>query len=363
MKTFSLCMIVKDEEKTLARCLNSVKEIMDEIIIVDTGSSDRTREVAARFTDKIFAFPWSDDFSAARNYSFGRASMDYIMWLDADDIVLPGDAVKLKTLKGELADQVNVVMMRYNTVFDEQGNVVFSYSRERLVKRTCRFQWREPVHEYIETCGQYLNADIAVTHARPADRPGSNRNIQIYEHIIASGQELSARGIYYYARELKDNERWEDAVRRFEQFLDEGRGWVEDNISACGELARCYLALQNEGKALAAMLRSFDFDTPRAEICCQIAYLFMNRLDYRQAACWFELALNLKKPQNSWGFFQQDYWGYIPSLECAVCYDKLGDYEKAASFNDRAAEFKPDSPAVLHNKIYFRNRTDASKDQ
>ena len=77
MVSISLCMIVKNEEDVLSRCLESVSGLVDEIIIVDTGSTDRTQETAACFTDKIFAFPWQDDFAAARNEAFSHASMDY----------------------------------------------------------------------------------------------------------------------------------------------------------------------------------------------------------------------------------------------------------------------------------------------
>ena len=73
MITISLCMIVKNEEKLLARCLDSVAGLMDEIIIVDTGSTDRTKEIAARYTDKIYDFEWVQDFSAARNFAFSKA--------------------------------------------------------------------------------------------------------------------------------------------------------------------------------------------------------------------------------------------------------------------------------------------------
>ena len=69
MATISLCMIVRDEEQTLARCLDSICGLVDEIILVDTGSVDRTVEIAGKYTEKIFYFPWIDDFSAARNFS------------------------------------------------------------------------------------------------------------------------------------------------------------------------------------------------------------------------------------------------------------------------------------------------------
>ena len=87
MATLSLCMIVRNEEEVLGRCLESVKDLADEVIIVDTGSDDRTKEIAARFTDRIFDFEWRDDFSAARNFAFSKGTKDFLMWLDADDVI------------------------------------------------------------------------------------------------------------------------------------------------------------------------------------------------------------------------------------------------------------------------------------
>jgi tetratricopeptide (TPR) repeat protein len=142
--------------------------------------------------------------------------------------------------------------------------------------------------------------------------------------------------------------------------LDSGLGWGEDNIAACSELAKCYKLTNNPQKALDALMRSFYYDTPRAEPCCEIGYYFKEQNNYRLAVFWFELALKLEKPKDSWGFFQEDYWGFIPNIECAVCYDKLGDYEKAEQYNDNAARYKPDSPFVLYNKKYFKSKRETS---
>src|SRR3990167_6711291 len=87
MPTISLCMIVKNEERYLDQCLNSVKDLADEIIIVDTGSTDRTKEIAKKFNAKIFDFKWTDDFSAARNESIKHATKDWILVLDADEVL------------------------------------------------------------------------------------------------------------------------------------------------------------------------------------------------------------------------------------------------------------------------------------
>lgn len=87
MITISLCMIVKNEEEVLDRCLSSIADLMDEIIIVDTGSTDRTKEIARRYTSKIYDFTWTGNFADARNYSFSKASAQYIYCADADEVL------------------------------------------------------------------------------------------------------------------------------------------------------------------------------------------------------------------------------------------------------------------------------------
>ncbi|MGH9426892.1 MAG: glycosyltransferase family 2 protein, partial [Terriglobia bacterium] len=88
----SLCMIVKNEQRWLEDCLNSVKELVDEMIIVDTGSRDNTVEIAQRFGARLFDHPWSGDFSEARNHSLGSATGDWILVLDADEKLAQRDA-------------------------------------------------------------------------------------------------------------------------------------------------------------------------------------------------------------------------------------------------------------------------------
>jgi tetratricopeptide (TPR) repeat protein len=200
-----------------------------------------------------------------------------------------------------------------------------------------------------------MNSDVCVTHAKPHGKP-SGRNLEIYENLLTEGRALSARGQYYYARELKDHGRYSDAAKWFAIFLDSEKGWIEDNITACSELAKCYLAENRPREALASMLRGFSYDTPRAELCCQIGYYFKELGHYGQAAFWFALALSLKHDHNNLGFQQEDCSGYIPCIELAVCYDKLGAYKKAAECNEMAAVYKPDSSAVLHNRSYFSHR-------
>src|SRR5690625_5171034 len=133
MITISLCMIVKDEEEVLGRCLDSVKDVVDEINIVDTGSTDKTMEIAKAYTNRIFTFEWTGKFKDARNESFKYATKEYILYLDADDVLLGEDKKKLKDLKETLDPAVDSVSMYYNAGIDEYGNVTLTYRRNRLL--------------------------------------------------------------------------------------------------------------------------------------------------------------------------------------------------------------------------------------
>ena len=94
----SLTMIVKNEQENLPTCLASVEGIFDEIVVVDTGSTDRTKEIAREFGAKVFDFEWIDNFAAARNEALSHATGDYAFWLDADDVVEPEEREKLVAL-------------------------------------------------------------------------------------------------------------------------------------------------------------------------------------------------------------------------------------------------------------------------
>ncbi|MER1999284.1 MAG: glycosyltransferase family 2 protein, partial [Lysinibacillus sp.] len=263
MISISLCMIVKNEEEVIGRCLESVKDLVDEINIVDTGSTDKTKEIISSFTDRIFDFEWIHNFAAARNFSFQQATKDYILWIDADDVFLEEDRVKFKRLKETLSTDVDAVSMIYNLGFDEDGSVSTFLRRNRLVKRSQNFQWIGDVHEYLAVHGNIFHSDVAVSHL-PLSHD-TNRNIEIYEKMLEAGKDFSPRDLYYYANELADHGNYIQAIQKYEEFLDTKQGWVEDNIGACLRIADCYLELKENDKAVSATLRTFAYDLPRPE--------------------------------------------------------------------------------------------------
>ncbi|WP_279380052.1 glycosyltransferase [Sporosalibacterium faouarense] len=347
-------MIVKNEKDTLGRCLESVKDLVDEIIIVDTGSTDNTKEIANDYTDKVFDFEWIDDFSAARNYSFSKATMDYILWLDADDVILEEDRKKFLELKKTLAPDIDAVYMKYNLGCNKEGKPCLSYYRERLSKRAKNYKWIDPIHEYLAISGKKINTDICITHKKIHPNP-PGRNMKIFEKMIKENRKFSPRNLYYYARELFFNGKYNESIEYYEKFLETGRGWIEDNISACFDLSQVYKNIGDSKERLRALFRSFEYDTPRAEVCCEIGYYYKELRRYNKAIFWFDLAMKLEKPKDSWGFIRHDSWDYIPLLELCVCYDKIGNTDKAIKCNELAEKIKPDSRAVQYNKKYFES--------
>ena len=189
-------MIVKDEESCLQRCLSSAADFVDEIVVVDTGSVDATKQIARQFTSKIYDFAWEDDFSKARNFAFSKAEGDYILWLDADDFISPDNMEKLKKLKEQMNGSVDVYMLKYEIDFNEQNESIFTYFRERILKNDGTFFWQGAVHEVVTPHGKIEYCDIAIKHLKLTHN-SSKRNLRIYQALQKKGKVFSAREQYY----------------------------------------------------------------------------------------------------------------------------------------------------------------------
>jgi len=347
-------MIVKNEEAVLARCLDSIKDAVDEIIIVDTGSTDKTKMIAEKYTDKVYDFEWINDFSAARNEAYSKATKDYQMWLDADDVFPRSSLAQLIELKNTLEPSIDIVTMKYIAHFDAQDNPILISTRERLTKRSKNYIWLDPVHECIPLIGNVFYTDIEVHHRKENQEGVSYRNIKIYEALEKSNAHFTPRQQYYFARELKDHGEWEKSITYFEIFLNSGKGWMEDNIASCYNLSICYRMLKQEEKILPILIKSFNYDTPRAEICSELGYYYKRAEQYKPALKWFQIAANLGAPEST-GFILRDYWGYIPNIESCVCCCHLGDYKRANEFNEAAAFYK-NTEAVGINRKFLANK-------
>lgn len=350
MAEISLCMIVRDEEETLGRCLESVKDAVDEIIIVDTGSRDDTRAIAGRYTPHVFDFVWEDDFSAARNAAFAHASREFLMWLDADDVV--EDAGALIRFKREKLSAFDVVMAPYHVAFDAQGRPTFTYYRERLLRAAMGFRWEGAVHEAIAPRGRIGYAEFVVRHEKL--HPGEpGRNLRIYEKLLAGGRRFNPRERFYYGRELAAAGRTEEAARWLESVINDEKAWIENRIEACSGLSDCLERMGDAAGAAYALCRSLALDRPRPPVACALGKRFLEAGNLRAARFWYETALNAQEDETSGAFIQRDHTGYIPLMQLCVIHDRLGQRELACAYNERAALLRPDDAAVRQNRQYF----------
>lgn len=349
-------MIVKDEEEVLERCLDSVKDVVDEIIIVDTGSTDKTKEIAYKFTDKVYDFEWINDFAAARNYSFSKATMEYCMWLDADDYIREEEREKILKLKEQYNDgDVDSFMIKYAVSFNEAGKSIFSYYRERIIRNFKKPLWQGKVHEVIPYFENRKYEDIEIEH-RKISQKDPKRNLKIYEMMIKNGEKMNQREKFYYGRELFYNDEIEKAIFALEDFLNGRTGWIENKLEACRQLAACYEKLKMQEKRINILFYALKLMPPRAELCCEIGRYFMEKEEWDQAIFWYENALRSKKDLKSGAFVFEPFYDYIPAIQLCVCYDKIGETQKAYEYNELAGKYYSKSKPVESNRKYFKNK-------
>ena len=354
MIEISLCMIVKNEEKMLAACLESVKDLVNEIIIVDTGSEDNTKEIAKQFTDRIYDFEWIGDFAAARNFAFSKGTKEYLMWLDADDVLLPEDRQKFLELKKTMSPEVDVVIMNYNLGVEENGLPKVKFKRERLIKRSRNYLWVEPVHEYVEFSYSHniLYSDIGITHRHRENRI-TIRNLKIIENVLENKGILNSRQLYYYGRELTANQQYKEAADAFNEFfLKDKENCTSFYLTAFQDLYHCYKQLNDNENAIKSLLKSFEYIPPRAEIICKIAYFYKEQGKITNAISWFQIALNLTKPNEDLGYIAEDLWGFIPATELATIYLMQENLKEALFYLKKAAECKPSHP-IIHKLLFY----------
>src|SRR5205814_87754 len=137
------------EEANLSDCLHSARDLVGEVIVVDTGSTDRTREVAAALGAMVHDFPWVDDFAAARNEALRHATGDWIWWLDADDRVDEENRVRLRALFAGLGEENVGYVMKVRSVVHGGTDAARMLDQVRLFRNHPQIRWQHRIHEQI----------------------------------------------------------------------------------------------------------------------------------------------------------------------------------------------------------------------
>ncbi|WP_178023368.1 glycosyltransferase family 2 protein [uncultured Paenibacillus sp.] len=356
MKRLSMCMIVKDEEALLPRCLESVKGIADEIIVVDTGSTDRTKEIAALYTNLIFDYQWGNDFAAARNESLRHATGKWILVMDADEYLSTDDHNKwLAFLDNEKPlDHLAYTLPIINFTGDKEYQDEISASPvTRLFPNHKGIYFERPIHEQLTRGSQgelfHKKLDLNIYHTgyqnlRVDEKNKHERNMQIFKQMQQKGEmseydwftlgnqyryakdEIQAIACYERAmNEKKTNLVWyphclvglitlyykqnklEQSWKLTESKLSEYRAYAEyhairgvhyETMGFFDEAITCYLEAIDTGESRAKKNQEIWLVDPMYSFDMpvqQLIEVYFRKNDNQQAVFWLSKLLNKNK--------------------------------------------------------------------
>ena len=240
--TLSLCMIVRDEEQMLPRCLAAAAPMVDEIVVVDTGSSDATIEIASSFGARVIEHPWTGSFSEARNVSFEAATGDWLLYLDADEVLTPEDGPRLRALTGRTWREAFYLVE--TSYLGELGDGAAMVNNAlRMFRNRPEYRFKDRLHEQIShTLPTYVPGRVEQTGVR----------IQHYGYLgsVREAKEKSQRNVALLRQQAADS-----APTPFLHFnLGSEYAAAGDPVSAVAELQSARALLEEEGS-----LRSCEY--------------------------------------------------------------------------------------------------------
>lgn len=304
----SVCMIVRDEERVLTRCLDSLNGIQNELCIVDTGSTDGTTKIAEKYGARIEHYTECnnemgqiEDFAAARNRALGLATYEWILQIDADEVLCCEPDVLIQTVSDSHVDQVGV---RLNSEGAEWISV-------RLFRKTNEARYESRIHEYLVHPGSSKTQHQILIKNLP-DKMGkessSDRNIRLCKSVLSSDPENS-RILHYLGNEYRKKHQFRDAVNAYSRSLA-NNGFRIGKYHTSYYLAVCHLILENWEEAVEAALLCIKIDPRYAEAPCLLGDVYSNLGEVEFALRWYKIARDSAPPLDAvmaiqaWSYYE-----------------------------------------------------------
>jgi glycosyltransferase involved in cell wall biosynthesis len=314
-------MIVKNEEKVLSRCLESVQNIVNEIIIVDTGSTDSTLDIARNYTDKIYFFKWVNDFSAARNESIKYATSDYILVLDADEY-LDGNA----DFEKDLNHAYDYYSFNINNQMDL--GMSFNHTAVRLFKRSLGLFYENRLHEHlniIEDNWKYNsgNSSNVINHVGYADgaileEKKVERNLPLMELEVKENP--NAYNLYNMGQTYFGIGKYKESVEYFKKayHLSKNRVFLPELLT---KLAYAMAELKQTEEALSILTDSIKLFPQETEMIYILGLIYQNAGYYRDSEICYRKCIEL----GDQGYYvTEGSGGYMSHLRLSELYEELG---------------------------------------
>ncbi len=349
----SICMIVKNEENHLPKCLETVRGLGAELVIVDTGSTDATVEIAKRHGARVFHFPWNNNFSDARNESLKHATREWIIWLDADDLLPVTEHKKIRKLARENPDKGFYFILRNRGLDDSQCFQL------RMFPNHPEIRFEGAVHEQAAGSLKRLhvplqNSDVTLIHTGYATkeivREKKRKYLKMMESWLAEHSD-DCLIQYQFALTNHTTDRHERAVQEFEKFLSHPNCLNQDkNVTFYALIltGRSYLNLGNTEKALHYLLEAEKLSRNSDFLKISLAEVYTNRSEPQKAIRYLENVGDLTKPRVTYMPMDYSILYFGQQALFASNWMKLGELEKAQHYLEKAEKLKPGRAEVAY---------------
>jgi glycosyltransferase involved in cell wall biosynthesis len=292
-------MIVKNEAQTLAACLESLGNFASEMIIVDTGSTDRTVEIARSFGARVEYFPWISDFAAARNESLKYATGEWVFWLDADDRISPENLTRLKQALVSGESDIYACQIVSQTAQQEQARVTIPHLR--LFRNGLGLRFEYPLHESLTLSGAGRPLTVADTNVQIEHvgysldealfKAKTRRNLAIVRACLAKEPD-SLHWRYYLGMSLSILGEYAEAIQALEAVLEEGDHPLNevDRYHAYLTLAANFVKTHQPNRAEQALKRALARYTHSTHLLVTLGMFYLDQDRPREALPWLEKA-------------------------------------------------------------------------
>jgi len=342
--TVTLTMIVKNEAANLGDCLDSVSGQVDEIVIVDTGSTDNTLEIAEAYTDKIYSYPWEGDFSAARNYAIAKAGGTWILSLDADEELVPATG-DLKDLVAESGPMEAYLLPLENPTADVTGEAN-RFLVLRLFKNNGRYWFQGKIHEQIVVCEDGVVGIAKGPVIRHKMLPARERNRKRGRNLALLKQACRQDPRNYFLQYYlglewlmlgKPDRALPFLKRAYENLTDKN---LLFRAPALRYLIICLQALGRYDEAICLCLEA-DLKYPDfTDIYYLGGVLFEKKKEYRLAVKWLGQALKCGTPPPLYSHMQ-GAGSFLACYHLGYCHEMLGQTESARGYYEQALDANP----------------------
>lgn len=357
MVPISVCIIAKNEEKNIGHCLNALKQYPFEIVITDTGSNDHTKKFAHKYTDKVYDFEWTQDFSAARNFCISKASNDWILSIDCDEYLEPFDYGLLESLLYANTHSVGTIQIKNQMTTRSGQDSYFTMSVPRLFNRKY-YHFYSPIHEQIVPIKAndiycVFTTELCVIHSGYNGSPEEmavkqKRNIDILEKRLPNCSAEEKPYLYFQLAQSYNQTDAPNSLIYYENALKYGASprhpFFKQFIVEYG------YALYYSDKsdiALELLERYYEDLCNHGDYLFLLALLYMKRQNGERAIALFQSAINATE------YYTEGVKGDFSYYNIGTIHKLLGNWEQAIKNFERCISYKDSAEQIrfLNDKL------------